>query len=138
MKRILATIVLAFLAPRVPSATLVRACTSTTLGFRIPVRGNDPTIYTWFYVRDKYDGTTSYDKMDWKVHCSGDGRYCSQALESDYKNGFLRARVKYEGRCVVYEKEDKRTRQNEYDIFEFFGNRVDSASGTAIHLIGWE
>ncbi|KAG0093266.1 hypothetical protein BGZ93_005622 [Podila epicladia] len=121
MKLTLATIIFASLALRTLSATRTKACTPTTLGFRIPIGGNDPTVYTWFYVHGKYDDTTSYEKMDWEVHCSGDGRYCAQALESDYKDHSLRARVKYEGRCILYGKEDKRTRQNDHDIFEFFG-----------------
>ncbi|KAF9316665.1 hypothetical protein BG003_001689 [Podila horticola] len=126
MKLNLANIDFAALAPHALSVTPTKTCTRTTLGFRIPVGGNDPTLYTWFYVHSKYDGTTSYETMDWGVHCSGDVRYFAQALEFDYTGGFLQARVKYEGWCIVYEKEDKRTRQNDHGIAHCTGVYVKS------------
>ncbi|KAG0087157.1 hypothetical protein BGZ93_000583 [Podila epicladia] len=121
MKVVLASAAVAALASTI-SAAPVAACAPTTLLIRVPQGAPNSTVHTSFEVEGRYQGTTVNSKWLWESQCSADGGYCFHAHYFKADDGGLRLSTKYaEGEWVYHKKQDKLSRVDLYDVYEYKG-----------------
>ncbi|KAF9321507.1 hypothetical protein BG003_001629 [Podila horticola] len=118
MKATLTTVTLAALASAISAAPA-----------RVPQGAPNNTVYTSFEVEGKYQGTTVKEKLSWEPQCSTDGVYCLHAHYFKTSDGGLRLSTKYaDGEWIYHKKQDKLSRVDLYDVYEYKGCMYSRAS----------